>query len=135
MKFQPLAAGIPTAESLKLTSRAEALSSDPALPQSVIQESKLARDDWMLDPGDSKLSEHMLLAGQAPAGVDGFTEGFGDASGNQRATNGGIDFFSSLGAERTRKPRPEAPDPEKVGLPFRNASPSKNLMLLPIDED
>jgi hypothetical protein len=30
--------------------------------------------------------------------------------------DGGVDFFSSLGTEKKRKPKEEKPDPEKVSV-------------------
>src|SRR5262249_23737444 len=45
-----LAADIPTAESLELTSSAIPGDSAPHLPPSIHTESKIQRDDWMLQP-------------------------------------------------------------------------------------
>jgi hypothetical protein len=42
------------------------------------------------------------------------TEDYGESSSSQRTPAGGIDFFSSLGTERKRPPRPDKPDPDKV---------------------
>ena len=44
---------------------------------------------------------------------DSYMDGYGEPSGDARTLGGGVDFFSSLGKERT-KTRPDKPDPEKV---------------------
>jgi hypothetical protein len=45
---------------------------------------------------------------------ESLTEGYGEPSTSARTLGGGIDFFSSLGKERERKPKPDLPDPDKV---------------------
>jgi len=45
---------------------------------------------------------------------ESFTEDYGELSGGSRTLGGGVDFFSSLGTERKKAPRPDKPDPEKV---------------------
>ena len=42
------------------------------------------------------------------------TEDYGDIESDKRTLGGGVDFFSSLGTERKKKPRENKPDPEKV---------------------
>jgi len=46
--------------------------------------------------------------------AESFTEDYGELSGGSRKLGGGVDFFSSLGTERKKAPRPDKPDPEKV---------------------
>lgn len=45
---------------------------------------------------------------------ESMTDDYGEVSGNQRTLGSGIDFFSSLGTDIKRKPRPERPDPDRV---------------------
>jgi hypothetical protein len=45
---------------------------------------------------------------------ESMTDDYGEASGGQHTLDGGIDFFSSLGTDVKRKPRPEQPDPDRV---------------------
>ena len=45
---------------------------------------------------------------------ENMTDGYGETDLNKRNLGGGVDFFSSLGTERTKKPRQEKPDPSKV---------------------
>ncbi|KAH7890545.1 CwfJ C-terminus 1-domain-containing protein-like protein [Phlebopus sp. FC_14] len=117
-----LATDIPTAESLKLTSRAEASKSDPDLPPSLKTESQLQRDEWMLLPpsGTSEASSSSRpLARQLPTGDESLTEGYGEPAASGRTLGGGVDFFSSLGTERQRKPRPDKPDADKPKVSSR----------------
>lgn len=51
---------------------------------------------------------------QIPTGNESFTEDYGEPVQDARAMGGGVDFFSSLGTERKKKPKEEKPDPEKV---------------------
>ena len=44
------------------------------------------------------------------------TDGYGEPSANARTTGGTVDFFSTLGTERKKPPRPDRPDPEKVSI-------------------
>lgn len=65
-----------------------------------------------------------LVGGEvdAPAGDRGLTDGYGEESAaglDRRALGGGVDFFSSLGKERERKPKEEKPDPEKLKISKR----------------
>ncbi|KAG8862405.1 hypothetical protein FRB96_001475 [Tulasnella sp. 330] len=107
----PLATRIPTAESLNITSHASEATS-AKLPPSVPTENKLQRDEWMLlpetrlvVPSDSGKTSRMV-------DVDGaLTEDYGDAVADKRTLGGGVDFFSSLGTERNKKPRDNKPDP------------------------
>ena len=41
-------------------------------------------------------------------------DGYGDAPTDSRNMSGGVDFFSSLGTERKKKPKPDQPNPDKV---------------------
>ena len=42
------------------------------------------------------------------------TSGYGESSSNARTMSGTVDFFSSLGTEKKKKPPPDRPDPSKV---------------------
>lgn len=115
---QLLAKDIPTAESLKLTSQAEAFPEDPPLPPTTNMETKPQRDEWMLlPPSDAQRpssSSDRPLVQQLPSGDDSYTDGYGEPSGSGRTLGSTVDFFSSLGSERKRKPQPDKPDPDKV---------------------
>lgn len=114
---QLLAKDIPTAESLKLTLQAQASAEDPVLPPTTSTETKLQRDEWMLlPPSDVSLpsSSSRPLAQQFPTGDDSYTDGYAESSVSGRTLGGAVDFFSSLGTEKKRKPQPDKPDPDKV---------------------
>lgn len=114
---QLLAKDIPTAESLKLTSQTQASEGDPILPPTTGTETKLQRDEWMLlPPSDTSLpsSSSRPLAQQFPTGDDSYTDGYTESSVSGRTLGGAVDFFSSLGTEKKRKPQPDKPDPDKV---------------------
>ena len=51
---------------------------------------------------------------QIPTGNESLTEDYGESTQDLRTMGGGVDFFSSLGTERKKKPKEEKPDPEKV---------------------
>jgi hypothetical protein len=102
---KPIAADIPTAESLKLTSHA---------PRAIVAESSLKRDDWMLEPSTSSAVPPMMSLPQLDGGDESLTDGYGEPSASGRNPGGGIDFFSSLGKEKERKPKPDLPNPDKV---------------------
>ena len=53
---------------------------------------------------------------------ESFTEDYGELFGGSRTLGGGVDFFSSLGTERKKAPRPDKPDPEKVPAFLLNSS-------------
>lgn len=131
---QPLATDIPTAESLNLKSRAVELPDDPPLPPSKPTESKLVRDEWMLLPpsAPSVPSEPSSSRLTMPTGNDSLTEDYGDLAENGRTLGGGVDFFSSLGTERRRKPKEEKVD-DKVRF-FHLFQHFQWLMLLPVAE-
>lgn len=115
---QLLAKEIPTAESLKLISHARAAEEDPVVPPpTTTTETKLQRDEWMLLPSsDAPIasSSSRPLAQQLPSGDDVYTDGYGEPSDSGRTHDGTVDFFSSLGTEKKRKPQPDKPDPDKV---------------------
>jgi len=48
---------------------------------------------------------------------DSYMEDYGEPAGDSRTLGGGVDFFSGLGTERKKPPRPDRPDPEKVRCP------------------
>lgn len=114
-----LAADIPTSESLKLTSNAtESPQNAPPLPRLLSAESKLKRDDWMLEPEipvvDNPSSQSHSKPRIVPPDEEmSLTEEYGDLEQSKRTLGGGVDFFSSLGTEHKKK-RPEKPDPNKV---------------------
>ena len=113
---QILAADIPTAESLQLTSTAGAGSSVP-LPHAINTESVLKRDEWMLMPTSAPvMPAHESHEKSLPLSStnDSFTEDYGEPSGDSRTTSGGVDFFSSLGTQRNKNPKPEKPNPDMV---------------------
>jgi hypothetical protein len=111
---KPIAADIPTAESLKLTSHAYSKPDDPSPPRAVVAESSLKRDDWMLEPSTSSVAPPAMSRPQLEGGDETLTDGYGEPSTSTRTLGGGIDFFSNLGKERERKPKPEVPNPDKV---------------------
>ena len=115
---QPLATDIPTAESLKLTSRAYPTSDDPPLPKVVLTESSLKRDDWMLEPPVGSSASPVVRDPRLEGGNESLTEDYGEQATGARTLGGGIDFFSNLGKERERKPKPDVPNPDKVFLLF-----------------
>ena len=114
---QPLATDIPTAESLKLKSRATALPTDPPLPRSITAETSetaLKREAWMFEPTDTpslSLSSSRIADRQRQM-EESLTEDYGEPSTDVRTTTDGVDFFSSLGSERKKKPAPKL---EEVG--------------------
>lgn len=105
---------IPTAESLKLTSRAYSKPEDPSPPTAVVAESSLKRDDWMLEPSTSSVESPAMSRSRLDGGDESLTDGYGEPSTSARTLGGGIDFFSGLGKERERKPKPDLPNPDKV---------------------
>jgi hypothetical protein len=96
---------------LKLTSTALAGPADPPPPQNTITETPLKRDEWMLAPAVAP-----VLPLQGPLEVEDtpMTEDYGDPSEGKRTLGGGVDFFSSLGTEVKKKPRPAKPNPDQV---------------------
>lgn len=112
---------IPIAESLKLTSHASESVQDASTPPARASESKLKRDDWMIEPNNATSSFPYTSTTTAtrvdlPSGVESFTEDYGDAGENRRDMSGNIDFFSSMGTERKRRGAPEI---LKVGFQSR----------------
>jgi len=114
---QLLAKDIPTADSLDVTSHAQATERDPLLPPTLSTETKLQRDEWMLLPLSSAplpSSSSRPLAQQFPTGDESYMDGYAEPSVSGRVHGGAVDFFSSLGTEKKRKPQPDKPDPDKV---------------------
>lgn len=123
---KPLAADIPTAESLKLTSHAYSKPDDPSPPRAVVAESSLKRDDWMLEqPSTSSSTPPVMPSPQLEGGDESLTDGYGEPSTSSRTLGGGIDFFSGLGKERERKPKPDLPNPDKVTFLFHVSRPAQ----------
>ncbi|KAI0766423.1 CwfJ C-terminus 1-domain-containing protein-like protein [Trametes elegans] len=116
----PLATDIPSAEDLKLTSRAQELPGDPPLPPPLRTETVLKRDDWMLMPPTTPLVP-AAMAVDTPTQLDeDMADGYGESRQNARTTNGTVDFFSSLGTEvKKKQPKPDQPDPEKPYISHR----------------
>lgn len=112
--MKPIAADIPTAESLKLTSHAQSTPHDPSPPRAIVAESSLKRGDWMLEPSTSSAAPPMMSRPQLDGGDESLTDGYGEPSTSSRNFGGGIDFFSNLGKEKERKPKPDLPNPDKV---------------------
>ena len=111
---KPVATDIPTVESLKLTSHAYSKPNDPSLPRAVVAESSIKRDDWMLEPSTSSVTPPVMSRPQLDGGDESLTDGYGEPSTSTRTLGGGVDFFSSLGKEKERKPKPDIPNPDKV---------------------
>ena len=99
-----------------LKSRAAESLDDPPLPPSKPAESKLVRDEWMLLPPSAPIlpSDSSSSKLKMPAGNESLTEDYGDPVANGRTLGGGVDFFSSLGTERKKKPKEDKVD-DKVG--------------------
>ena len=112
---QPLAADIPSAADLQLKTRAEERPGDPPLPPPTRSETVLKRDEWMLMPPSTPTIPISPSRG-TPMDEDPM-DGYGEPSSNARTTGGSVDFFSSLGSERKKKPQPDRPDPDKVRPP------------------
>ncbi|KAH9480566.1 Pre-mRNA-splicing factor cwf19 [Psilocybe cubensis] len=120
-----LASDIPTSESLKLTSSADATNSSVPLPHPTRIESTLKRDDWMM----AEPSTPVLPVGARPQlsridysveiGEESLDDGYGELSGNSRPVGGGVDFFSSLGTEKKKPSRPDRPDPDKPKVHYK----------------
>ena len=94
-----------------MKTRAEAGPEDPPLPPPTRTETTLKRDDWMLEPGPTTsavtASSSSFKVARGDEDVD-MMDGYGDAAANSRNMSGGVDFFSSLGTERKKKPKPTA---------------------------
>lgn len=106
---------IPTAESLKLMSRATSLPDDPPLPKPVVAESYLKRDEWMLEPSVTSITLSSFPQNRSMTLEDGsLTEDYGELSGNARTGTGGVDFFSSLGKERQKKPKSDPAEARNI---------------------
>lgn len=102
---------------MKLASSAIAGPSDPSLPHNTNTETVLQRDDWMLLP---KTTPTLPSDARKPLQIEeiSMTDEYGEPSESQRTLGGGVDFFSSLGTDIKKKPRPEKPNPDKVSLPI-----------------
>ncbi|KAI0311715.1 CwfJ C-terminus 1-domain-containing protein-like protein [Amylostereum chailletii] len=114
----PVTTNIPAAESLKLTSRAEATSSDPPPPPVLSTESHLKRDDWMLEPTSSETVTLSIPKKTMSLKDESLTEEYGESQ-NSRTPGGAVDFFSSLGSERLKKPQPSRPNPDQLHISSR----------------
>lgn len=76
----------------------------------------------LLLPSDAPVpsSSSRPLVQQFPTGDDSYTDGYAESSVSGRTLGGAVDFFSSLGTEKKRKPRPDKPDPDKVLYTLRS---------------
>ncbi|TFK91929.1 hypothetical protein K466DRAFT_659656 [Polyporus arcularius HHB13444] len=108
---RPLAADIPSAADLEIKSRAEERPGDPPLPPPLRTETVLKRDEWMLMPETTPVVPASSSI-NVPVDDDPM-DGYGEPSTNTRTTGGAVDFFSSLGTERKKKPQADKPDPDK----------------------
>ncbi|EIM85864.1 uncharacterized protein STEHIDRAFT_147469 [Stereum hirsutum FP-91666 SS1] len=116
---RPLATDIPTADSLNLSSRAYSEKDDPPIPPSHSTETSLKRDEWMLEPQSTISIPTDTSKIQLAAGDDALTEGYGDLPPSTRNLGGSLDFFSTLGSERQKKPQNERPNPDKPQISSR----------------
>ncbi|KAI0036473.1 CwfJ C-terminus 1-domain-containing protein-like protein [Vararia minispora EC-137] len=108
---------IPTAESLKLTSCAYEKSDDPPALPSLPPEPSLKRDEWMLEPSIGEVSSSTSRPNlRLSANEESMIENYGDATVNLRTLGGSVDFFSSLGSEKVRRPPPDRPNPDEVRI-------------------
>ncbi|CAL1713333.1 unnamed protein product [Somion occarium] len=108
-----LAQYIPTAESLKLTSRSISEPSDPPLPPPTTLQTYLKRDEWMLDP--TAMDVVPEIGSRIPPGTPG-DEAMADTrdvAAPAKSLPAGTDFFSSLGTELRKKPPINTPDLDK----------------------
>ncbi|KAJ8581623.1 hypothetical protein M405DRAFT_832125 [Rhizopogon salebrosus TDB-379] len=65
------------------------------------------------------LSSSRPSAQGLPTGDESLTEDYGESSSSRRPPGGDVDFFSSLGTERKRPPRPEKPNPDNIKISSR----------------
>jgi hypothetical protein len=113
--FQPVTTTIPTGASLQIQSTAGISEDTPDPPKSVVAESKMKREEWMLlTPSDA-----ILPASTPPlhslSHNDALTEEYGEQATSGRTIHGQVDFFSSLGTEhRPRNNNKDKPNPEAV---------------------
>jgi hypothetical protein len=63
---------------------------------------------------ESSTSSAAMSRPQFEGGDESFTDGYGEPSTSARTLGGGVDFFSSLGKEKEKKPKPDLPNPDKV---------------------
>ncbi|THU88150.1 hypothetical protein K435DRAFT_680387 [Dendrothele bispora CBS 962.96] len=117
-----LATGIPTAESLKISSRATSQPNDPSPPPSLPTATTLKRDDWMLPSSLSSAPSASSSKLQALSGNESLTEDYGDTSSNGRTLGGEIDFFSGLGTEHKKKSQ-DKPDLDKPAVSSKELNP------------
>jgi len=66
----------------------------------------------MLEPSTSSATPPLMT--RPEGGDELLTDGYGEPSTSSRNLVGGIDFFSTLGKEKERKPKPDIPNPDKV---------------------
>ena len=81
----------------------------------------------MLEPSTSSVTPPMMSHPQLEGGDESLTDGYGEPSASARTLGGGVDFFSSLGKEKERKPKPDVPNPDKVTPNSRLVSSSNSF--------
>src|ERR1700730_11025420 len=86
--LKPVAMDIPTAESLKLTSRAHSMPGDPSPPRPGVTESLLKRDDWMLEPPMASFAFPEASHSQLEGGDESLTDGYGEPSTSAKTLGG-----------------------------------------------
>lgn len=74
----------------------------------------MKRDEWMLLPHSEPTLPRETPAVRKLAVDESLTEEYGEPSDGSRTLGGGVDFFSTLGTEVQKKPRPAKPDPDNV---------------------
>ena len=74
----------------------------------------------MLEPPVGSSASPVVRDPRLEGSNESLTEDYGEQANGSRTLGGGIDFFSSLGKERERKPKPDVPNPDKVFLLFNS---------------
>ncbi len=68
----------------------------------------------MLETSTSSAVPPVITHPHLEGGDESLTDNYSEPSTSARNLVGGIDFFSSLGKEKERKPKPDLPNPDKV---------------------
>lgn len=68
----------------------------------------------MLESSTSSAAPLAMSRLQLDGRDESLTDGYGEPSASSRNLGGGVDFFSGLGKEKERKPKPDLPNPDKV---------------------
>ena len=85
-------------------------------------ETTLKRDEWMLEPPRTPPipTPTSRAAQRSMEGDESLTEDYGEQPRDVRTSTGGVDFFTSLGTERQKKPKV---DPTEVSPMLSNQAP------------